>query len=379
MTSTIKNQNNHPISADEFSSLMSSFAIDANAPLLNVAVGVSGGADSMALMLLVDAWAKSRGGSALGITIDHCLRDNSSLEALQVASWLKQRAINHKIVKWENGCANSGGVQARAREARYQLMADVCGQNRIKHLLVAHNMEDQAETFIMRLRHKSGLDGLGAMAKERKLDGNGSVTVVRPLLGIAKHRLKDTLELMGQPWVEDPSNRNHKFERVRIRELLAQLQTYEGITPLHFARAADGVRALRNVFDIATDKFISTHVRPSERQKVSGLKVNLGALLSLDRQIMARVLSRVIGVVGKGGYPPSGEKITRILDWLAGETSASGRTLGGCKISKNGDFLLIKPELGRQKAPKPMVNSVTYQRLSQKSEEKLNVSLVAGH
>ena len=374
-----QNPRNAPIDADEFSSLMKGIGIDTGANPPYVAVGVSGGADSMALMLLVDRWAKSHGASALGITVDHCLREGSDREALQVASWLKGRSIKHKILKWENGQGVCAGLQARAREARYRLMADICEQNGIKHLLVAHNMEDQAETFIMRLRHKSGLDGLAAMAKERKLGGDGSVGIVRPLLGIAKQRLKDTLVSMNQPWVEDPSNHNHKFERVRTRELLDKLQANEGVYPEHFARAASGIGALRDALDRAADNFINEHMHTSEGRKVNGLKIGSMAFSNLDRQIMARVLLKGIARLGKGGYPPSGEKITRIIDWLMDGGGVRARTLGGCRISKNGDFLLIKPEPGRKKPTPPMVNNVTYQRLSQKTGEKIIPSLVAGH
>ncbi|MDH5772954.1 MAG: hypothetical protein OEY84_07450, partial [Rhodospirillaceae bacterium] len=110
-----QNPHNTPIGVDEFSSLMNDVGIDAGANPPNVAVGVSGGADSMALMLLVDGWAKSYGGSALGITVDHCLREGSDREAMQVAGWLNDRSIKHKIVKWENGHGASSAVQARAR------------------------------------------------------------------------------------------------------------------------------------------------------------------------------------------------------------------------------------------------------------------------
>jgi len=376
-----QNPHNAPIGVDEFSSLMKGVGvgIDADTNPPSVAVGVSGGADSMALVLLVDRWAKSRGGSVLGITVDHCLREGSDREALQVASWLKERSIKHEIVKWKNGQGLYAGVQARAREARYRLMTGVCEQNGIKHLLVAHNMEDQAETFIMRLRHKSGLDGLASMAKERKLDADGSISVVRPLLGIAKQRLKDTLASMNQPWVEDPSNNNHKYERVRTRALLAQLQASEGISPEHFARAASGIGALRHILDRATGEFIDTHAHISEGGEVSCIKIPKKEFFSLDRQIMARALIMVIAKLGKDGYPPSGEKITRIVDWLLDDGGVHARTLGGCRISKNGHFLLIKPEPGRKKPTPPMVNNVTYQNLGQKTGEKIIPSLVAGH
>lgn len=374
--SGLKSKN--PISADEFSSLMGNLSLGASAAPPKVAVGVSGGADSMALMLMVDQWAKSYGGSALGITIDHGLRDDSAKEADQVSGWLSTRGIEHKIIRWENGRISSGGVQARARDARYKLMGAHCEQSAIRHLFIAHNMEDQAETFIMRLRHQSGLDGLGGMAAERKLTDSPSVSIIRPFLNIAKSRLKDTLEHMRQPWVEDPSNSNAKFERVRTRELLLNLQVSEGISPKTFARAADGVRALRHILDSATDGFIASHTRSSESKTGYGATMYASEFLRLPRLLQARVLSRLFTSFGKCTYPPGPEKIDRILDWLSGTATGRARTLGGCKISINGDFLLVKPEPERKKTSAPMVNNVTYQRSSQKTGENSIVSLVAG-
>ncbi|MCK5168079.1 MAG: tRNA lysidine(34) synthetase TilS, partial [Rhodospirillaceae bacterium] len=218
--SVAPNPTENPLSGDEFSSLMNGLAVGM-AP--HIAVGVSGGADSMALVLLLDDWVKPLGGSVLGITVDHGLRNYSAAEASQVGAWLKDKAINHKIVRWQSDPAQTSALQARARNARYELMAEICVGHGIKHLFVAHNMEDQAETFLMRLRRKSGLDGLGAMAKERKLDCNNNITLVRPLLSVPKVRLKDTLKTRSQPWVEDPSNNNTQFERVRTRKLLSLL------------------------------------------------------------------------------------------------------------------------------------------------------------
>ena len=362
-----------PITSDEFSSLMNGLA----APIVpRIAVGVSGGADSMALVLLIDDWAKSRGGSVLAITVDHGLRKDSSAEASQVGAWLKGRGINHKTVRWESDPSQTSGLQARARDARYELMADVCAGADIKYLFVAHNMEDQAETFLMRLRHKSGLDGLGAMAKERKLDCDNRITLVRPLLGIAKARLKDTLKVRNQPWVEDPSNKNTAFERVRTRELLSLLELYEGINPSRLAGAAGGARMLRRVLERASDQFIENHVTTAD-----GLGVKIDALqfFSIPEEIKGRVLARLIGDYGrknkKGGYPPNADKISRVIQWLSGEAGGqnggNARTLGGCRISRKGGFLAIKAEpprrRPRQKVPPHMVNNITHEHLSQKS------------
>ncbi len=368
-TSTANNPLSGPLSGDEFSLLMSSLAAG-NPP--HVAVGVSGGSDSMALVLLLDDWVKSLGGSVLGITVDHGLRNDSSVEAAQVGAWLKNKAINHKIVRWQSDLAQTSAVQARARNARYELMVDVCVDVGIKHLFVAHNMEDQAETFLMRLRHKSGLDGLGAMAKERKLDCNNAITLVRPLLSIPKMRLKDTLKARSQPWIEDPSNNNTQFERVRTRRLLSLLELHEGINPARLVGAASAARMLRTKLERASEKFIENHVT---HEGNSGAMVDACQFFATPKEIKGRVLSRLIASYGpknkKTDYPPSPDKISRIVDWLAGgatqQTGDNSRTLGGCRIARKGGFLVIRPEPPRRKPSSRMVNNVTHEHLSQKS------------
>ncbi len=366
--SAAPNPTNNPLSVDEFSSLMNGLAVGM---VPRVAVGVSGGADSMALVLLLDAWVKSLGGSVLGITVDHGLRNGSAREAAQVGAWLKDKAINHKIVRWQSDPTQTSAVQARARNARYELMADVCVDAGIKHLFVAHNMEDQAETFLMRLRRKSGLDGLGAMAKERKLDCNNNITLVRPLLSIAKVRLKDTLKTHSQPWLEDPSNSNTQFERVRTRKLLSLLEVHEGINPSRLVGAANAARTLRTRLEQATTHFIEKHATDGNL----GATIDANQFFAIPKEIKGRVLVRLIASYGpknkKNSYPPSPDKISRIIDWLAGagtkQIGDNARTLGGCRISRKGGFLAISPEPPRRKQSSHMVNNVTYEHLSQKS------------
>ena len=370
--SVAPNPTENPLSGDEFSSLMNGLAVGM-AP--HIAVGVSGGADSMALVLLLDDWVKPLGGSVLGITVDHGLRNYSAAEASQVGAWLKDKAINHKIVRWQSDPAQTSALQARARNARYELMAEICVGHGIKHLFVAHNMEDQAETFLMRLRRKSGLDGLGAMAKERKLDCNNNITLVRPLLSVPKVRLKDTLKTRSQPWVEDPSNNNTQFERVRTRKLLSLLELHEGINPSRLAAAADAARTLRTRLERATTEFIEKHVSSSANAGDCGAIIDACQLQALPAEIKGRVLAKLIGSYGrknkKSAYPPSPDKISRIIDWLQGASAKqigdNARTLGGCRISRKGGFLAISPEPPRRKQSPHMVNNVTYEHLSQKS------------
>ena len=150
-----------PISKKEFAASMAALGPFERPPAL--AVAVSGGADSMALTLLAADWAAARRGSIVALTVDHRLRNESRAEAKQVAAWLAARGIEHKILAW-TGEKPSSDVQAAAREKRYELLEDWCRRQGILHLLVAHNLDDQAETFLLRLGRGSGLYGLSGMA-----------------------------------------------------------------------------------------------------------------------------------------------------------------------------------------------------------------------
>src|SRR5205823_2951019 len=145
-----------------------------------LAVAVSGGPDSMALLLLADRWARQRGGEAWGLTVDHGLRPESAGEARIVAGWLAARGMAHEILVW-SGDKPATGIQEAAREARYALLAGWCRAHGILHLLTAHHREDQAETYLIRRRAGSGVDGLAAMSAVRELPG---CRIVRPLLSV---------------------------------------------------------------------------------------------------------------------------------------------------------------------------------------------------
>ena len=185
-----------------------------------IAVAVSGGADSMALCLLAGQWARSNGIILKAVTVDHGLRPDSAEEARSVGRWLTNYGIDHQILTWMDEKPETG-IQAAARKARYRLMADWCESNGIQHLLVAHHLEDQVETFLMRLARGSGIDGLACMTSSTPLQ---AINLLRPLLTVPKSELTDFLNGQNQDWIEDPSNQNPAYARTQIRGLAADLE-----------------------------------------------------------------------------------------------------------------------------------------------------------
>jgi tRNA(Ile)-lysidine synthase len=298
---------------------------------LLVAVATSGGPDSLALTILADRWAHARGGVAWAVTVDHGLRPESAAEARQVGAWLGVRGIPHAIVTWE-GEKPAAGLQAAAREARYRLLGEWCRTRGCLHLLTAHHREDQAETYLIRRRAKSGPDGLAAMPAVREAAG---YRLVRPLLAVPRARLRAFLAAEGQAWVDDPSNRNPAFERVRLRH---DHPAGDDI----FAEIA-GHTAARVERERALDRLIARHLilHPAGFAMIEPAPV-----LAAPGDLAERLLSRVAVTVGGGVYPPRGERVARLRGGLA-QAPDRARTLGGCRfVPWRGKVLVMREVAG---------------------------------
>ena len=206
-----------------------------------LAVAVSGGPDSLALLLLAERWAAARGGSVWALHVDHGLRPESAAEAARLAGWLAARGIPCRILRWP-GPRPASRVQATARAVRLALLEEACAQAGILHLLLAHHADDQRETVAMRASRGGAQAGLAGMAAVRE---TAFVRILRPLLDLPKARLRATLEALGQPWIEDPSNHDPRFERARLR--LAP----DGAGPPLEAVAESGARRAASERDVA--------------------------------------------------------------------------------------------------------------------------------
>lgn len=171
-----------------------------------IAIAVSGGCDSLALALLLKAWGRAR---LLGLVVDHGLRAEAAGEAAQAAAWLERLGIPARVLRWQH----PAGGQAAARKARYDLLAGAAAEAGILHLATAHHADDDAET--RRMRAARAGDAAWPIASSRAL---GPVRLIRPLLAWPKRALQATCVAAGQPWIEDPSNRNPRFERARLRQ-----------------------------------------------------------------------------------------------------------------------------------------------------------------
>jgi tRNA(Ile)-lysidine synthase len=298
-----------------------------------VAAAVSGGADSMALVLLLDRWARARGGEVLALTVDHRLRPESAGEARRVAAWLAARGIAHRTLVWKRpaGVPRSA-LQARAREERYRLLAGWCRRRGVLHLALAHHAGDQAETVLMRLARGAGLDGLAGMAASLAREG---VRLIRPLLLIDPRRLRASLVAAGQDWIEDPSNRDERFERIRWRRIIPP---GERVT---IARAAAEIGAERHEREEhLADLLAEVHPSPD-----GTLELRLEPLVTAQPALALAALGRILMAAGGGPYSPRHESLERVLANLRAGGPAS--TLGGCRVALLRGRVTILAEAGR--------------------------------
>ena len=319
------------ITKREFVALMTDIGPFESEP--HLAIACSGGADSMALTLLADGWARAQGGRATALVVDHGIRTNSRKEAETVAGELKRCGVSCKVLR-NTDAIGSGDIQAAARHVRYALLQDWCVANGVLHLAVAHHQEDQAETVLLRLARGSGNDGLAAMAP---IAETSRIRILRPLLNVPQARLRATLAHFKAKHVEDPSNDDAHFARARMRALAPSLAA-EGLTAQRLAETASRMARARNALenDVATTLGRAATVDP-----LGYCRVDPGYLLQVPEETALRALARLLMCVGGNAYTPRLAQLERLHEWLQSGAEGGGRTLAGCKAMRRGDELLV--------------------------------------
>jgi len=295
-------------------------------------IAVSGGADSMALLRAFALWNSTQETPRVltVLTVDHGLR----AEAQQETAWVKTQAAALgcavEILQW-SGEKPTAGIQDAARMARYQLIRSWCETHDVQDIFLAHHQDDQAETFLLRLARGSGLSGLAAMAPVREDKG---LRFIRPFLGLRKRQLQADLQALGQDWLEDPSNHDDTFDRVKMRKLLPDL-TPLGLTPERLAETAAALARAKDSLAYFIDDWLQTYATLEE----SGSAFLRPDALSVPTQeVMLRGLVRIAQAVGGQVYPPRFERLCRLVDALRAEQDA---TLMGCRWIRHKQGILV--------------------------------------
>lgn len=272
-----------------------------------LAVAVSGGADSMALLLLTHAWAQKNNGKAIALTVDHGLRPEAKLEAEKVAQWCSARGIEHHTLTWKPPSPETT-LQQEARDARYALLTKWCKAHGVKDLLTAHHRGDQAETLFFRLARGSTIRGLACMQNISELNG---IRLVRPLLSFGKKELIEYLQQQKQEWIEDPSNQNMRYTRNSIRAQLQSLPDADDIE-MRAANVASAFGRIRAKLDAKTAAaFHSTVILDRDSATIDAT-----SFTNLPPEIALLMLAELIQKLTGDDHPPRTEKLERLYGWL---------------------------------------------------------------
>ena len=290
-----------------------------------LAVAVSGGADSMALLHLIEA---AYPGGVTALTVNHQLRPEATDEAAFVGGVCAGLAVPHHTLNWDDGPVaqtSSGNLQAKARAARYDLMAAWCRAHGVDVILTAHQASDQAETVLLNLARGSGVDGLAAMPELRDL---GEVRLVRPLLAYSKRTLEQYCRDHCVEWVNDPSNEDDAYDRIRLRNTLPQFEQ-AGLDQDSLVQTAAHMARVKDALDSYTADYMCHHV---DIDCLGGVAIALGPLRDRPLEIQMRVLGRVLKAAGGRAHRPDAGQLEALLDRFVGAAKGK-RTLGGTVIT----------------------------------------------
>jgi len=326
-----------PVSTAEAKSL---FADLVHAPALVLAV--SGGPDSTALLVLAARWraALKRGPQLLAVTIDHGLRPESAGEARAVRRLASRLGVRHRTLHW-TGPKPKTGLPEAARAVRYRLLAAAARAAGAAHVLTAHTLDDQAETVLIRMARGSGPSGLCAMARETPLEG---LALMRPLLDLPKARLTATLEAIGIAFADDPSNRDPRFTRSRLRGSMPVLAG-EGLDPPRIALLARRLRRAEETIEVAVDAAAAA-LTDGAWTGAGEILLDAEKFCQLPAEVALRLLGRGITQKGTEGPVQLGKLETLYESFMNAQKSSANmrwrRTLAGALVTVAGGRLTIE-------------------------------------
>lgn len=307
----------------------------------HIALAISGGSDSMALALLASQWCAERNLSLTGIIVDHQLRPESTKEAIQTQDWLKDRGISNEILTWV-GEKPKKSIQEIARNARYKLIEDWCRQNGANHLLTAHHADDQWETMMQRLIRKSGPKGLRGILPERQFQGG---RILRPFLvrrgeslGISKLQILNYLKNENQPYVQDPSNDNGKYERVRWRQEREMWES-KGYSSDYILQEIRKASAIYDELSTFCQAWWNDHVEISDSGYLTIDKSSWEACCLNQKEF---ILQRILTFFKERIYPIPASTLQKVLSRLEKEQAVGAC---GCFFLNRKESILVAPEV----------------------------------
>ena len=298
-------------------------------------VAVSGGPDSLALSFLTKIYSLKKSVSVKYFIVDHKLRKDSTIEALFVKRLLQKLETNISVLVW-NGKKPKNNIQSIARKKRYDLLVNQAKKLKIKNILLGHQKEDLFENFFLRILRGSGLNGISSFDKISKQQ---KINFIRPLLNFSKKELEYTAKKVFNTYVEDPSNNNDMFKRVKIRNLIKNLEL-EGMNLNKFHLTIKNLKFANESIKFFTQRNLD------DNSVINN--INKSILLNKEffnqpQEIVFRSFTEVIRLVGKKYYPARGKKIINIVDKIK-KDQLFKTTLGNCIIKKVNQTIIVSKE-----------------------------------
>ena len=298
-------------------------------------VAVSGGPDSLALSFLAKIFAIKKLLNVKYLIVDHKLRKESTFEAKYVQKVLKNYLINLKILTW-NGAKPKKNIQSLARDKRYELLIYEAKKLDLKNILLGHHLDDLFENFFIRILRGSGLNGLVSLDKKIIKDG---VNLIRPLIDIDKKDLIYISKNIFGSYVEDPTNQDDKYKRVKVRNFLKQLNL-EGLDRKKFFLTIKNLKIANENIKFYVKKNLSENVTFLQNKQIAILKESF---LYQSDEVLFRSFVQLIQIIGKKYHPVRGKKIDKIIK-LINLKSSFKVTLGGCIIKKVNTTIILSKE-----------------------------------
>lgn len=297
-----------------------------------IGVAVSGGSDSLALLHVLAMLARGTQTTLHVATVDHGLRPEAADEAAHVARVAARLGASHETLYW-GGWTGQGNLQDVARRARQDLLTRWASRTGVSVVALGHTADDQAETVLMRLGRAAGANGLSGIPRRRLHEG---IVLLRPCLGLRRAHLRAYLERQGIAWVEDPSNDDPRFDRVRLRQAMPVLESL-GIGVEALAAVAANMADVREALDWYT--FLAAR----DMVQIDGgdVLIDRRSFRTLPQETARRLLGYALVWVGGGAHAPRRAALAGALE---AARRGRGMTLQGCLILHRQGLIWIARE-----------------------------------
>ena len=299
-------------------------------------VAVSGGPDSLALSFLTKIYSVKKSLSVKYYIVDHRLRKNSSFESISVKNHLKKFHISADILKW-TGIKPTSNIQSLAREKRYSLLISQAKKLNIRYILTGHHLNDLYENFFIRILRGSGLNGLISL-DEKAI--NQEINIFRPLINFEKNDLIYLSKKIFNFYINDPSNFNDKFKRVRIRNLINNFNN-EGLDKHKLLLTIKNLKDSNETIKFYTEKNLKDNCHFYKNKVILNSK-----FFNQPHEITFRSVMEIIKYVGNKHYPVRGKKVDKIINLIKHDNRSNLKaTLGNCVfIRVNHSIIVIKEQ-----------------------------------